>query len=83
MKKGIALLMTATAVSLFLTLALASNATEFSGENRKNPGHDTLFKMDVDARVKKLTETVHNPGSVCPKGVKAYFQGSDSNAKTY
>ena len=46
--------MTITAVSLFLALALASNPAEFSAENRKNPGHDTLIKMDVDARNKKL-----------------------------
>ena len=81
--KGIPLLMTITAVSLISALALESNAAEFSGENRKNPGHDTLIKMDVDARNKKLAETVHNSGRVCPKGVKTYFQGFDSNAKAY
>ena len=77
------LLMAATAVSIFLALALASNAAGFSGENRKNPGHDTLMKMDVDARNKKLIGTVHNSGSVCPKGVKTYFQDFHSNVKAY
>ena len=83
MKKGIPLLMTGAVVSPFLALALASNVAEFSGENRKNPGHDTLLKMNVDARNKKLIGIVHNSGSVCPKGVKTYFQGFDSNVKAY
>ena len=34
---------------LLLLLTMESDAAEFSGENRKNPGHDTLIKMDVDA----------------------------------
>ena len=83
MKQGNPLLMTATIVSPFLVLALASNAAEFSGENRKNRGHDTFKKMNVDARNKKLMGTVHNSGSVCPKGVKTNFQGFDSNVKAY
>ena len=82
--KGIHFLMTTIVVSLFLfALALESNAAEFSGENRKNRGHDTFMKMNVDARNKKLIGTVHNFGSVCPKGVKTYFQGFDSNVKAY
>jgi len=56
---------------------------QFSGENRKNPGHDTLIKMDVDARNKKLAETIRKSGRVCPKGMKTYFQGFDSGAKAY
>ena len=83
MKKDIPLLMTATAVSRFVALALASNAAEFPGENRKNLGHNTLLKMNVDARNKKPIGTVHNSGSVCPKGVNTFFQGFDSNAKAY
>ena len=83
MKKGIPLLMTPTALSPFLVLALALNAAGFSGEKRKNPGHDTLMKMNVDAPNKKLIGTVRNSGSVCPKGVKTYFQGFDSNVEAY
>ena len=83
MKKGIPLLMTTAAVSPFLALALASNAAGFSGEKRKNPGLDTLMKMNVNAGNKKRIGTVHNSGSVCPKGVKTYFQGFDSNVKAY
>ena len=58
-------------------------AAQFSGENRKNPGHDTLIKMDVDARNKKLAETIRKSERVCPKGIKTYFQGFDSGAKAY
>lgn len=59
------------------------NGAQYSGENRKNPGHDTLIKMDVDARNKKLAETIRKSGRVCPKGIKTYFQGFDSGAKAY
>ena len=68
---------------IFLLSVSHSFAAQFSGENRKNPGHDTLIKMDVDARNKKLSETVHKSGRVCPKGIKTYFQGFDSGAKAY
>ena len=82
--KGIHFLMTTIIVSLvFLALALEANAAEFSGENRKNPGHDTLIKMDVDARNKKLADTVEKSGKVCPKGMKTYFKGLDSISKAY
>ena len=82
--KGIHFLITIIIVSLFfLALALESNAAEFSGENRKNAGHDTLIKMDVDARNKKLADTVEKSGKVCPKGMKTYFQGFDSSSKAY
>ena len=60
-------------VSLFgllLILNMESAAAEFSGENRKNRGHDTLIKMDVDARNRKLADTVEKTGKVCPKGMK-------------
>ena len=75
-------------LTLYLTIFLLScshdvNAAQFSGENRKNPGHDTLIKMDVDARNKKLAETIRKSGRVCPKGIKTYFQGFDSGAKAY
>ena len=33
--------------------------------------------MDVDARNKKLADTVEKSGKVCPKGMKTYFQGFD------
>ena len=73
-------------VSLFgllLILNMESAAAEFSGENRKNRGHDTLIKMDVDARNRKLADTVEKTGKVCPKGMKTYFQGFDSSSKAY
>ena len=73
-------------VSLFgllLVLIMESAAAEFSGENRKNRGHDTLIKMDVDARNRKLADTVEKTGKVCPKGMKTYFQGFDSSSKAY
>ena len=68
---------------LLLLLTMESDAAEFSGENRKNPGHDTLIKMDVDARNKKLADTVEKSCKVCPRGMKTYFQGFDSSAKAY
>ena len=61
----------------------AADGVGFSGENRKNPGHDTLIKMDVDARNKKLSDTVRKTGKVCPKGLKTFFQGFDSGSKAY
>ena len=61
----------------------AADGSGFSGENRKNPGHDTLIKMDVDARNKKLSDTVRKTGRVCPKGLKTFFQGFDSSSKAY
>ena len=61
----------------------AADGINFSGENRKNPGHDTLIKMDVDARNKKLSDTVRKTGRVCPKGLKTFFQGFDSSSKAY
>ncbi|MFL2526696.1 MAG: hypothetical protein ACJ0Q3_04350 [Candidatus Azotimanducaceae bacterium] len=73
-------------VSLFgllLILNMEPAAAEFSGENRKNRGHDTLIKMDVDARNRKLADTVEKTGKVCPKGMKTYFQGFDSSSKAY
>ena len=73
-------------VSLFgllLILNMESAAAEFSGENRKNRGHDTLIKMDVDARNRKLADTVEKTGKVCPKGMKTYFQGFDTSSKAY
>ena len=66
-----------------LALSSISTAAQFSGENRKNPGNDTLIKMDVDARNKKLAETIRQSGRVCPKGIKTYFQGFDASAKAY
>ena len=62
---------------------METSAAEFSGENRKNRGHDTLIKMDVDARNRKLADTVEKTGKVCPKGMKTYFQGFDSSSKAY
>ena len=73
-------------VSLFgllLIFNMEPAAAEFSGENRKNRGHDTLIKMDVDARNRKLADTVEKTGKVCPKGMKTYFQGFDSSSKAY
>ena len=66
-----------------LGLSSMAGAAQFSGENRKNPGNDTLIKMDVDARNKKLAETIRQSGRVCPKGIKTYFQGFDASAKAY
>ena len=64
--------MTATVVSPFLALALASNAAEFSGENRKNPGHDTFMKMNVDARKKHRTVIILV--ACVPKALKLIFK---------
>ena len=62
---------------------METSAAEFSGENRKNPDHDTLIKMDVDARNIKLADTIEKTGKVCPKGMKTYFQGFDFSSKAY
>ena len=62
---------------------METSAAEFSGENRKNPDHDTLIKMEVDARNIKLADTIEKTGKVCPKGMKTYFQGFDFSSKAY
>ena len=62
---------------------METSAAEFSGENRKNPDHDTLIKMEVDARNIKLADTIEKTGKVCSKGMKTYFQGFDSSSKAY
>ena len=67
----------------WLALSSISSADQFSNEMRKNPGNDTLIKMDVDARNKKLAETIRKSGRVCPKGMKTYFQGFDGSGKAY
>ena len=64
-----------------MTIEAEATPAEFSGQNRKNSGHDSLIKMDVGARNIKLADTVEKTGKVCPKGMKTYFQGFDSSSK--
>lgn len=79
--KNFAFLLSVTFV--FISSAFGASEGAGAAETRRNAAHDTLMKMDLDARNRKLAETLRKSGKLCTNGIKTFFQGFDSSAKSY